>query len=217
MWYRKCPTCSKELVCSGKNAFKYCVNAELLNRNCPSCSTSGTNNPFYGKHSIGILHPRYGKHWDDAHKKILSDKFRGRKNIWWMKAVDTEHKNNYKRKEYIFSDGRKEMLQGYEPWTVDYLITSSILPENIILKHTEKPVIEYEWSGSVRKYFPDCFIPISNTIVETKSNWTWQSNMDKNMAKISASLKAGFDVRVIVWGHYHQLISDITYQGGSRA
>ena len=137
------------------------------------------------------------------------------RKIWMSKIIsDMQPKINkagYKYKPYVFPDGRVEMVQGYEPKTLNYLISSSIHPNDIIVKYSEKPKISYEFSGSIHPYVPDAYISSSNTIVETKSSWTWKSSLNKNMAKIKGTNDAGHNMRVIIWKGTKKLISDTLY------
>lgn len=127
-------------------------------------------------------------------------------------AYKERHNNNgFKWETYIFPDGRLEKVQGYESLTIKYLISSSIHYNDIVLSRKDKPIISYDWKEKSHNYFPDCYIPSTNTIVETKSLYTWKSQEGQNFAKISGSLKEGYNIRVIVWDRKKQLISDIIY------
>jgi hypothetical protein len=118
--------------------------------------------------------------------------------------------NQFKWKSYTFPDGRIENVQGWEPWTLDLLLSSSISPTEIKIKN-DRPVIFYNWSGSIYRYLPDCYISSSNTIVETKSSWTWKINESQNLSKLSSSLDCGYNVRLVIWEDGRKLISDKTY------
>jgi len=118
--------------------------------------------------------------------------------------------NGFKWKTYVFLDGRKVNVQGYEPQTISLLLSSSIAPENICLNKDDKPIIYYNWNGKLHMYFPDCYIPTSNTIVETKSLWYWNKDIEQNIAKINGSLSQGYNIRFVIWNK-SQLIKDVTY------
>lgn len=103
------------------------------------------------------------------------------------------------------------LLQGYEDWTIDLLLSNSIIPNNIKVNHKEKPVIKYDWNGNVKKYFPDCYLLDSKTIVETKSDWTFKIDEEQIKSKIAGSIQAGYNFRLIIWNSKHELVSDKTY------
>lgn len=122
------------------------------------------------------------------------------------------NRNRWGRKPFIFPDGRVEKVQGFEPWTLNLLLSSSISPNSIVLSGKERPVVNYEWEGKTRRYFPDCYLSQTNTLVETKSDWTWKKDLNKNLAKISGSLESNYNIRVVIWDGHHKLISDTTYK-----
>lgn len=211
-WCRKCPRCFNIL---NHTQMSHCVYSFRKNIPCISCSKSGKNNPNYGKlktHETKekIRVSNLGKHvCSEEYRKKLSKSQINSKNNYFIK---TNGKNNYKWKLYTFPNGKKVKVQGHEPHTLNYLLSNSI--DDIKVKSSEKPTIFYNWSGSLHRYLPDCYLSNSNTIVETKSPWTWESQKDRNIAKINGSLNSGYDVRVIIWEttrYSKKLISDTTY------
>ena len=120
-------------------------------------------------------------------------------------------KSGYRYKSYIFPDGRIEMVQGYEPLTLNYLLSQSVDPSNIRIKHLEKPIIEYDYNGSEHKYYPDVFLSNNNTIIETKSTWTWNNEVNKNKSKIKGVIESGYNMRIIIWNGKHELVTDSFY------
>ena len=60
---RLCPRCNTELKYNGKNHIKTSREAEKKSRTCKSCSTTGQNNPMYGKPawSKGKKRPEHSK------------------------------------------------------------------------------------------------------------------------------------------------------------
>ena len=214
-WGRKCPQCSTNLSHSKKNRCLYSNKHKIV---CLSCSKSGKNNPNNGTHRTTevkekLRNSNLGKHISskEHRQKLSQSQINSGKNYFINNCGLV---NGYKYKSYTFPNGRVERVQGYEPYTLNYLLSSSIDCDNIKVKSSEKPVIFYNWSGSLHRYFPDCYLTDSNTIVETKSQWTWEFQKDKNMSKISGSLNSGYNVRMLVWEgtRYNKtLISDTTY------
>ena len=86
---RHCPKCNREIFYSRKDSLK---RAETQNRLCSSCTISGENNPFYGKH-----------HTDISNKK----------NAEWHKGRKTSdiHKLNTSRNHSKYWLGKKRDLQ----------------------------------------------------------------------------------------------------------
>ena len=118
------------------------------------------------------------------------------------------YKNRYKLKTFVFSNGRDEKIQGYEPWTLDLLLKEGIKDDDI--KIIDRPVISYYYNY-YRNYCPDCYIKSTNTIVETKSNWTFQQHIELNKAKWNATVDGGYNLRILIWDRQHNLIKDEMY------
>ena len=119
-------------------------------------------------------------------------------------------KTKYQRKSYILPNGETIKVQGYEPWTLDKLIKKEHTPiENIKIKTLDKPKIKYNFNGKYMWYYPDCYLSNSNTIVETKSNYTWSADLERNRAKLNAAKKEGYNVRLIVWNKKQEEIQHL--------
>ena len=220
-WCRKCPNCSTII---GHTTIKICIRGVRQNLDCFSCRETGNKNHRFGTTAssetrrrlslsrTGTKHYFFGKHHSLDTKKKLSLAAKRRTPQEIEKRIISMNKNRFIRKPYTFPDGKPTIfLQGYEAWTIDYLLSSSLSSQDIKTEHADKPKIKYELSGSPKTYYPDCFLPSSNTIVETKSPWTWNQNLAMNKAKISSSIDCGFNVRVIIWNRDHKLVEDITY------
>ena len=215
-WCSKCPTCVNIKTSAWRsNIFRN------MNRKCKCCTIKST-----ALKRIGY------KHSEETKQKI-GDAQRGEKSICFgvplsddikrkMSATtrgipkspahfDKIQKSAFKRKEFIFPDGRIEKVQGYEPLTLNYLLTGSINPDMMMLNTKDKPVVSYYYDGCKHNYFPDCYLKDTNTIVETKSTWTWENEFDRNQCKLSASIDAGYNMRLIIWDKNKQLTTDITY------
>jgi len=227
-YYKKCPSCSNVLTYSqtshlirsikNNNVCVTCSNNNPIKRNIISVHMRGVSkSPAHVKKMSdmrkGLPSPIRGISKSDAHKKKLSLSHMGKKlsaeSIEKMMA--SRDKTRYKRTPYSLPNGEIVYLQGYESQTLDLLLSSSISPTSIKIKHSDKPVIQYECSGSIKKYYPDCFLCDTNTLVETKSTWTWKTQLNENIAKISGSTNAGYNIRVIIWNDKRVITSDKTY------
>ena len=75
------------------------------------------------------------------------------------------------------------------------------------IKHNNK----YDYNGSEHKYYPDVFLSNNNTIIETKSTWTWNNEVNKNKSKIKGVIESGYNMRIIIWNGKHELVTDSFY------
>ena len=54
--------------------------------------------------------------------------------------------------------------------------------------------IEYTHEGRSRYYHPDFYINELDLIVEIKSDWTWNQNLDLNISKLTCALEQHYDI-----------------------
>lgn len=181
-------------------------------------STSHKGQIVWNKGRTNIYSQQQLQHISDGTKKALNNpdviKKLSQSHIGYkmpISQIDNILKSAFKRRSYVFPDGRMEMIQGYEDLTLNKLLTENKNYNNIKIKTKEKPIIKYEYDGKILQYFPDCYVSDTNTIVETKSEYTWNKELDKNKSKILASNDQKYDVRVLIYNSKKQLISDKTY------
>jgi len=187
-WKRTCSDCGKKLFYSRKDGK---VRANKKNALCSICGSIGEHNNFYGHHhSLDTNQKNREKHFGKKQSEASIHKM----------MVSFE-KSKYKRKLYVLPNGQTVLIQGYENWTLDKLINEEKVPfESIKGSINEKPKIKYQFLGKNCWYYPDCYLSNSNTIIETKSNYTWNYDLDKNKSKLKAAKNSGYNVRLVVWG-----------------
>jgi hypothetical protein len=84
---------------------------------------------------------------------------------------------------------------------------------DFIEKYYNKVVIEkinpiqYKLNENNHYYHPDFYLPKYNLIVEVKSSYTYESDLDKNLAKKEYSIKNGFNFIFIIDKNYSELES----------
>jgi hypothetical protein len=84
----------------------------------------------------------------------------------------------YTFKEYVCPSGTVRRIQGYENLALDELF-KTFTEEQIITDRDLIPTIDYEYEDENHVYFPDIFIPHLNKIIEVKSTWTYNLEVDK--------------------------------------
>jgi hypothetical protein len=119
------------------------------------------------------------------------------------KWVYEHFKSCVKYKEYTMPSGKIVKLQGYEPQVLTELLKiysedDIVIGVKEIFKYTGR--IKYLMiDGSEHTYYPDFYIKSTNTIIEVKSQWTFDKWKEKNLAKEQACLQQGlkFDFKII--------------------
>lgn len=101
-------------------------------------------------------------------------------------------KNAFKYKEFVFPCGETRLVQGNEPLALNILIKQRYTPQDIVTEKTHVPEIWYISNESNHRYFPDIYIPQENRIIEVKSTWTYQKELEKNILKAEACKQAGY-------------------------
>ncbi len=65
--------------------------------------------------------------------------------------------------------------------------------------------VKYNFDSSDKIYYPDFFLPNYNLIVEIKSKWTYNIDLDKNLAKREQCLKNGYDFIFIIDNNFDEI------------
>jgi len=122
--------------------------------------------------------------------------------------AEKSHKNSYNLKEYTLPSNNIVKVQGYEPFALDILL--KIFNENdIIIERKDIPIIKYETNKKIFTYYPDIFIPKENKIIEVKSIWTYNVNLEKNILKQKASINNGYNFEFWIFNNKGQKINQI--------
>jgi len=92
-------------------------------------------------------------------------------------------KNRFIQQEYIFEDGTKTMILGYEDLTIKELEESKLYTIIESGDSDNIPTFWYDFESKQHKYYPDIYLPEKNTIIEVKSVYYFNRDMEKNIAK----------------------------------
>ncbi len=105
----------------------------------------------------------------------------------------------YKWKDYILPDGTVTKIQGYENFLMDDLL-KEFHQDEIITERAQMPEIWYiGLDGNKRRYFPDAYIPKTNTIYEVKSDWTYNADKETNDLKFQATKELGYNFELRIY------------------
>lgn len=147
---------------------------------------------------IDVICNDCGREWQSRPNDLLQGK--GCKVCGVYKAFVNSHKQKHVTVgKYSFR------LMGYEPSALDHFLENGINPKDI---KTNKEVPRFDYtmlSDGVRKphrYYPDFYLPKTNTVVEIKSTWTMSGIRQwfvKLKAKRKAVLEAGYNFELLVY------------------
>jgi len=115
----------------------------------------------------------------------------------FQKCQSSNRSSKYKLKDYAMPSGEIIRVQGYEPQALDILL-ESYNEDEIVVKDNETPDIWYMLDGVKHRYYPDIYIPKDNLIIEVKSQYTYEANLKKNLAKQQGCLDLGYNFRFMI-------------------
>ena len=215
---RNCPKCGIEIIHKYKRNLDDSIKK---NRTCGECRAINYR----------------GKKHTEEHKRKIGLKSKGNQYCLGLKRSDeTKRKMSEARKGIIFSEehkkrlseaacrrikttnakewtltlssGRQILCHGYERFAIPYLLNKGIKEDDLVCGINSVEPIQYCWNNSIHNYIPDMKILSTNTIVEVKSDYTLNYELDKNREKARATVNAGFNYRLIVFDDKGNLISD---------
>jgi len=111
---------------------------------------------------------------------------------------EKQQKHCYMKKKYRWKTGEISIVQGYEPQVLEELESNGYSYEMVVTDNSKMPNFQYEFNNKISRYYPDIFIPAENLIIEVKSNYTYNSQLERNLAKFKAVEDAGFKFRLII-------------------
>lgn len=82
------------------------------------------------------------------------------------------------------------LVQGYEPFAIDWLLETQGLRPSDILCGDKVPVIQYNWNGRNRRHYPDLYVPKLNRLLEVKSLWTLGLTNHAKGKKVRSQMRA---------------------------
>lgn len=118
------------------------------------------------------------------------------------------NKSGLSFKPYTLPSGRIIYIQGYEYRAFNYLLSNGYSEFDIISHPTQDTVgkFYYEYNNTDHRYYPDFFIPKENLIIEVKSDYLYFRDLQINLIKKEACLKAGYNFKFYVYNKQGDLL-----------
>lgn len=115
--------------------------------------------------------------------------------------------NAWKKKDYVLPSGKVLHLQGYENHALDILLQMYDEEQIVMDDRSEQgvPTIDYTYNGKKCKFYPDCYIPHKNKIIEVKSTYTYSKFEEKNEEKLKETSKQGYKIEYWIFGKKGEL------------
>lgn len=111
--------------------------------------------------------------------------------------------NGFKLKEYIMPSGNIIKIQGYENLGLDLLL-KTYKEEDLIIgnKNIENKIgkiFYFDINNKKHRYYPDIYIDSINKIIEVKSIWTYNKEIEKNLLKQQICLNQSFKFEFFIF------------------
>jgi hypothetical protein len=114
--------------------------------------------------------------------------------------AEKSSKNSFKIKKYTFESGNIINIQGYENITLDYLLKNNYSELDLLTNKKDQPEIFYiDKLGKYHRYYPDIFIKKDNIIIEVKSVYTYNMNIQTFHLKKKACQYLGYDFQSFIY------------------
>ena len=120
--------------------------------------------------------------------------------------LEKQQRSSYKYKKYLLPDGKTIYLQGYEPYIYNLLL-EDYHQDEIISGVNKVPIIKYIFENKVRVYFCDIFIPKENKIIEVKSKYTYEKEVERNILKKEACISEGYKFEFYIYDKKSKLLN----------
>jgi hypothetical protein len=149
---------------------------------------------------------KYGRpHNFAAHKDFMVAKYGVRHSAHLPQVAEILCNNRFKvRHKFILPSGKILELQGYERFGIAELL-KEFEEDEIYHAKGDMPAILYNFKGKSHRYYPDFYIPKANLVIEVKSEYTYESDLEKNKAKFTAAKAKGLTHRLQIFDRYGYL------------
>jgi hypothetical protein len=111
-------------------------------------------------------------------------------------------------KKMIMPSGSVRNVQGYESFAIKNLL-QNFTEDEIETDRYKVPRISYIYKGKQKYYFPDIYLKKENKIIEVKSIYTYELELDKNIIKQNATKESGYVFEFWIFNSKGELIQTI--------
>lgn len=147
------------------------------------------------------------------YKKTCLEKYEDEHRSQESQFIEEVLKKSFSYKSYRLPSGKIISLQGYEPYVMDYLLTkyteSEILYKNIDIENHIGKIFYLNDNGRKSRYYPDIFIIPEKKIIEVKSDFTYNLDIEKNTKKKNECIKRNINFEFYIYDEKNKTINII--------
>ncbi|AQQ73775.1 zinc-ribbon-containing protein [Kurlavirus BKC-1] len=138
-------------------------------------------------------------------KKAMMEKYGVENAMHHHESFAKMQSSCYRVKEFVSKTGKRFLYQGYEAFCLSDLLEREGYTDTDIATRNI-PVIPYSLGGKRKFYYPDIYIEKENRLIEVKSHYTMERELEKNFKKMKASKKAGFNFEFRIYDEKGRLL-----------
>jgi hypothetical protein len=163
------------------------------------------------KEKFGVDHPAQSQEVKDKRIETCKERYGVKHHMQNADIADKSSNNAYKVKPYTFPSGRVDMVQGTEPYALDYLLNvEKIQEDDIVTERSQVPECWwYDENGNEHRYYVDIYIPSQKRCIEAKSTWTLEKNKEIVFKKRDALVNEGYSCEIWVYKDNKKLVEKI--------
>lgn len=182
--------------CICGKVYKTRVNDIKRNKLCSKCKiyrTETTNIEKYGCRNVF-----QNKEIKEKINYTCLEKYGVRHHMQNSAIFSKSQKSCFSKKEYTFPSGKKTYVRGYEPYCINDLL-KSYTEDEIVTETVDIPIVKYKKHNTKKNaiYYPDILLP--DKLIEVKSLYTLEKDIENNILKIKACLKLGYSIELRVY------------------
>jgi transposase len=120
-------------------------------------------------------------------------------------------KNSFRYKSITINGKIFDRIQGFEDVGIQYVLnTFNLSVTDIINGRTGIPSISYiDENGKKRVHFPDIYLPTLNTLIEVKSEFILNKNLERVLTKRNSAIQQGYKYIILVFNSKKQFLYTI--------
>lgn len=176
--------------------------------------------------NYGVDYPLMSKDIQDLCRFAFFEKYGVDNPMHVPEFFHKSQTNSFIKKEFIFPSGRLEMIQGYEHYALSLLLDPEFklfgnmkITEDIILLGKDIEVFHYNTDdGKNHNYYPDIQLTftdennnLKNIIIEVKSLYTFEKDIDVNFLKLLSVKEKGYNAYLWIFEEEGELIDSIEF------
>lgn len=140
---------------------------------------------------FGVLYPTQDEGVREKFRNTLMEKYNVENPSHYAEFIAKKETSLYSFKDYKMPSGDIRRIQGYENLALN-ILCKKYNEEDIVTDRKKIPNISYYINNKMKYHYPDIFIKSINKIIEVKSTWTYNSDIEGVVSKQESAILQGY-------------------------